>query len=307
MKKAISCGLLTVLCLKKPAHAQHYYYNDQSSDAPFTWELGASAGGMNCFTDLGGNKGAGKGFMKDLNPSCTRFSTGIHLSALYQSILGARLEVIYGKVTAADSVLKNTPSGSQGRYQRNLHFSSSIMEVSLLAEFHPLACLAWRKGNDPSRLSPYLLAGVGLFYFNPQAKIGNNWFYLNPLHTEGQGFKEYPDRTLYRLTQLNIPAGAGCRLQLSNILTARFEILHRILFTDYLDDVSTAYINPEAFGTNLNAMEAEKALRLSDRRAELDHNQPQTWPAKRGNAGKKDAYFTVQLKIGLLLNRIRGN
>jgi hypothetical protein len=84
-----------------------------------------------------------------------------------------------------------------------MHFRSSILELALLAEFHPLM-LKYYPDGQPS-LSPYVTAGVGWFSFNPQAQAGGLWHDLQPLATEGQGFAEYPDRQPYRRAQVNVP------------------------------------------------------------------------------------------------------
>jgi hypothetical protein len=297
MMKAISCWLLCMACLEKPLYSQYYYYDDLHYDTPISWEIGLGAGGMNCLTDLGGRKGPGKGFIKDLNLSNTRLCASAYGEALYHYTIGARLEFTYGSITAYDSMLG--PDGG-GRYQRNLSFRSKILELSLLAEFHPLAWHAYNNGLALPRCSPYLLGGIGLFSFDPKAKRDGNWLSLSSLHTEGQGFVEYADRRPYQLTQCNIPVGLGLKYELSTLLHARLEIVHRLLFTDYLDDVSGSYINPEAFYRNLPPAQAALAAQLSDRR------RPGSGKGeRRGNPDKKDAYFSVQVKMGLLLSRIR--
>jgi hypothetical protein len=293
--------LFSMLSLGNLSKAQPYYYNHWYNDSPTTWELSAGAGGMNCFTDLGGRKGNGRGFIKDLNLVNTRFCAGLYLGILYENTIGARLELTCGKITAYDSILKDHQAG---RYRRNLHFRSIIMELALLAEFHPLNWLAYASSREGSRFSPYLLAGVGVFTFNPQAQINGNWIFLNALHTEGQGFTEYPNRKPYKLTQCNIPAGIGLKYEISSLLNMRIEVIHRILFTDYLDDVSTSYISSESFYRYFDPWRAAQAAKLADRRNLPQPPDNQT-NEKRGNPGKNDAWFSIQVRLGILLNRIR--
>jgi hypothetical protein len=182
-----------------------------------------------------------------------------------------------------------------------------ILELSLLAEFHPLAWYAYNNGLEQPRCSPYVLGGIGLFTFDPKAKLNNNWLSLNDLHTEGQGFIQYRERRPYKLTQCNMPLGLGVKYEVSALLNARLEIVHRLLFTDYLDDVSSSYINPEAFYTNLPPTQAALAAQLADRRRPANHSTGNRGGERRGNPGKKDAYFSAQVKLGLLLNRVRKN
>jgi hypothetical protein len=51
----------------------------------------------------------------------------------------------------------------------------------------------------------------------------------------------------YSLTQLEIPMGGGFKFYLNESFYVGFEILHRKTFTDYIDDVSTKYIDPRYF------------------------------------------------------------
>lgn len=290
----------------KNAGAQYYFYNDTYYDNPLLFEVGGSAGVMNCLTDLGGKKGIGKRFIKDLNFGKNGFAGGVYFSAMYKYAIGARLEATFGKISADDAVLVNVPSTdiAKARYNRNLNFQTNITEFSLLTEIHPLFLLIdWTSRDvDPPRYSPYLLAGVGYFSFNPQGKIGNRLVDLQPLSTEGQGFKEYPDRQPYKLKQINFPVGVGIKYELSSLINVRGEFVYRILNTDYLDDVSTNYIDPLLYEPNgFSGSTLANALVLNDRQI-----NPITGPGgKRGSPAEKDAYFTFNLKVGLYIGRER--
>src|SRR5882724_5278903 len=185
-----------------------YFYNNDFYDNSINCEIGGSVGIMNCLTDIGGKKGNGRPFIKDLNWNCSRTCAGVYFSATWQYTVAARLEFCFGKITGADSSLKNDQSSARNRYLRNLNFSSNITEGSLLLEFYPLALLTENQSNV---LSPYLLAGLGIFHFNPYTSLNGERVYLHDLHTEGEGFREYPDRWDYRLTQINYPIGIGLR------------------------------------------------------------------------------------------------
>lgn len=155
-----------------------------------------------------------------------------------------------------------------------------------------------------SSVSPYILAGIGIFHFNPEAKLNNRWVNLSMLHTEGQGFAKYPDRKVYKLNQLNLPLGSGIRYEASPVLCFRFEIVYRKLWTDYLDDVSKTYINPADFDQYFTSSVSALATTLADRR--LKSNPAFTSGGLgdiRGNPKNNDAYFSINLKIGLIFGR----
>ena len=290
------------------ATAQYYFYNDTYYDSPLLFEIGGSVGPMNCLTDIGGKKGIGKKFIKDLNMGKTALSGGVYLSALYKYAVGFRLEGTFGKVSANDNVLKDVDVKdiARARYNRNTSFRSNITEISLITELHPLFILIdyTARDQDPPRTSPYLLGGVGYFSFNPQTQLGNRWVDLQPLHTEGQGFVEYPDRQVYKLKQMDFPIGAGIKYELSSVLNLRGEFVYRVLNTDYLDDVSTTYIDPTAFANPANGLSTSNqilAFKLSDRQL----NKVTGAGGKRGSPAQKDAFFSFNLKLGLAIGRER--
>jgi hypothetical protein len=261
---------------------------------------------MNCLTDVGGRKGIGKKFVKDININQSHISGSVYFAMSYYNMLGVRLEGSFGEISGADSVLKNVKASTYGRYERNLSFRSRITDLMLLGEFHPFLFFGDIDTDKPIiRLSPYLLAGIGYYSFSPEAKLGNNWIPLQPLRTEGQGFAEYPDREIYKLKQICFPVGIGARYELSQMFNLRAELLYRILNTDYLDDVSTNYIDPALFPTYLSAQNATRATLLYSRRNEIEAAFVQTNNMERGHADNNDAYFTFNLKLGIVLGRER--
>lgn len=293
------CLLLTAY--SNNATAQYYFYNDDYYDSPFLFEVGASLSVMNSLTDIGGNKGIGKKFVKDLNLGKTSIGGGIFINAMYKNAVGLRLEGTFGKLSSDDAVLAGVTDIAKERYNRNVNFRTKITEFSLMAEIHPLLIFInyENRESDPPRLSPYLLGGVGFYSFNPQANLNGKWVDLQPLSTEGQGFKEYPDRPVYKLQQLNIPVGLGLKYELSPLINVRGEYVYRVLNTDYLDDVSKDYIDPAVYSQYFTGTKLANAIALSDRQI-----RKVTGPGgKRGSAKQKDAYFSFNLKLSLVLGR----
>ncbi|RZK33831.1 MAG: hypothetical protein EOO61_14610 [Hymenobacter sp.] len=257
---AICCFLFTT------TYAQPYHsYNGTYTNPALLVELGGSVGGINCLTDLGGGPGPGKKFIKDINWSNTQLCSSIYTSFTYNEVFGLRLETSFGKVKAFDSVLSKHKDNSHGRYYRNLNFQSNITEYAAIAEFHPLLLKNY-DDKEPPHLSPYLLAGVAKFTFNPQAYFKGQWVDLQPLHLEGQGFSEYESRGNYRLSAISYPVGLGLRYELGPLFFARFEAVYRITNTDYLDDVSQEkYIDPATFSRHLTPRQATMATQLYSR------------------------------------------
>ena len=76
----ISCMVLS----NKNATAQYYFFDGEYYDNPFLYEAGISLNAMNCLTDMGGRKGIGKTFLKDLNMGKTHISGGVFFSVAYK-------------------------------------------------------------------------------------------------------------------------------------------------------------------------------------------------------------------------------
>ena len=215
---------------------------------------------------------------------------------------GIRLQATAGQVTGTDDVLKSRSGPAHNRYLRHLHFKTTILELVAMGEIHLLTLL--RKNQDLPLLSPYLLAGAGFFSYTPKAQFNNRWVALRPLHTEGQDFAEYPDRTTYKQLSWCIPFGAGIKYDAGRLLNFRLEIVYRVTGTDYLDDVSKQYVDPLLFSKYLPANEAAMAATLADRSTELTGGSSNNKNAIRGNPANKDAYFSLQLGASIALGRI---
>ena len=274
-----------------------------SNDKAFTYEAGISVGPMNSLTDIGGRNGKGKTGPKDLNIKSTTLFGSLYASVIYKHFLAVRIEATAGSVKSKDSLLKtlNINKGAIGRYSRNLSFQSPIKEISLTMELHPLEIIRGIESEGyPLTFSPYFIGGFGYFHFNPRANLNGQWIDLKPLHTEGEGFAEFPGRKEYKLNQFNIPMGIGINYELSPSFNFRLEYINRLLFTDYLDDVHDTYINPSLFSKYLTGTDLENALILNNRRRpNTPDNETTARPGgRRGNPLNNDSYFTINFKIG---------
>ncbi|MET6997644.1 DUF6089 family protein [Chitinophaga defluvii] len=193
----------------------------------------------------------------------------------------------FGIISAADSTNEN-----KNLVARNLSFKSNVFELSVLGELNFLDIEA--KG-----FTPYIFAGVAGFGFDPTAKdLQGNRISLRSLGTEGQGLPQYPDRQAYNLIQVAIPFGAGIKVLLNDSWTLGLEVGIRKTFTDYLDDVSTTYVDENT----LLAMRGQKAVDMAYRGDEVTGKGqiPGTYPLDgtvRGNPDNKDWYMFSGLTI----------
>lgn len=287
------------LCLSFSAYSQEAARNNS--------ELGFSVGPMVFLGDLGGHAGRGTTFIKDYNMNTTKLAIGAYGAIYPTQWLGFRLSLNYGSIEGSDQTIKPKGGEEINRLNRNLDFRSKIVEGTLMAEVYPTVFLEEDPDDVFARLRPYGVIGLGIFHFNPQGSYNDPntgttyWVDLQPLHTEGQGFPEYPNRKPYKLTQMNIPIGVGIKYFLSENVNLSFEIVHRKTFTDYIDDVSTNYIDPALFYKYLSPQLAPIAVAMSNKAAGGYSNPNYTKNSKRGNPGNMDAYFTAQFKLGIRL------
>ena len=172
---------------------------------------------------------------------------------------------------------------------RNLAFETKITEFSLLGEYYFF-------NLNEQKFSPYLFGGLAVFHFNPYAFNGSTQkIFLKPLSTEGEGLSAYPDRKPYALTQLALPFGGGVKYALTDNLRLGLELGMRKLFTDYLDDLSTSYVDPN----DLLAAKGQLAVDMSYRGDELPGGNP-NYPSKgaqRGGSTRKDWYYFLGLHL----------
>ena len=173
--------------------------------------------------------------------------------------------------------------------KRNLAFETRIHEFSLVGEYY-LFNLNERK------YSPYAFAGLAVFHFDPYAFDANHSkVFLKPLSTEGEELTGYPDRKSYGLTQLAIPFGGGIKFVITDNIRIGIELGMRKLFTDYLDDVSKNYIDPN----DLLAAKGQLAVDMSYRGDEIAGGDP-NYPGKivqRGNPKSKDFYYFTGIHL----------
>lgn len=177
--------------------------------------------------------------------------------------------------------------------KRNLNFKTIIQELTLMGEYD-IANL-----ND-RRMTPYVFAGIGIFNFSPYTlDTAGRKVWLAGLSTEGQGLPEYIDRQVYKKTQFNIPLGAGVKYALSDDVHIGFEIGMRKLFTDYLDDVSTTYVDRNILFNRKGAQAADFAFRGDELKPPLEYPTP---GSKRGNSKRNDYYYYGQFRISFRMS-----
>jgi hypothetical protein len=261
-------------------------------------DLGFEIGPSFFLGDLGGNLGNGKAFIKDLNLPTTRYFFGVSGAMYPASWLGIRANLNYGRLYGNDALTTGDDFASKGRRERNLDFKTSILEGMVTFELYPTDFFTLPMDYQP-RLRPYVVLGIGFFHFNPKGSYldsatgQTSWVALRPLHTEGEGFGPgFPQE--YSLWQPNVPLGIGARYDLSDRLAVSGEILDRITFTDYIDDVHGNFIDPSLFYQHLSATEAPIAAEMANK-----SGLPNSAFSTRGDPTHNDSYFSFTIRLSI--------
>lgn len=273
--------------------------------------LGFSVGASGFLGDLGGSRNIGRGFIYDLDIQATRPAIGVFYKYNLNYFLSFKGELSYMQLFGNDEF---TPAEffvdeAYPRRYRNLKFTSPVISFGGMVEMN---LYKYEAGNiDNFKFAPFIGIGGGGFWFDPRTNdpMTGEKVRLQPLGTEGQGLPGFNEK--YKLFQPQILGSAGIKFNAGPALAMTFEVVYHHTFTDYIDDVSTDFIDPMIFYNYYDAQTAAKISRLHNRAPELGLNQPRleviTRPGEiRGDVNDKDQFFRVQASFVFLLGAKRG-
>ena len=208
-----------------------------------------------------GNKGTYIGFFLgkmnyqgDLNPNSFTFAhskatTGIAVRQSLNRWVSFKGGFAIGYIDAADHYNRDYLK------TRNLSFKTTVKEISIGLEASLLDL-------STTRFTPYVFGDVVLYHFNPWAyDMSGKKVFLQPLSTEGQGLSQFPEQKPYKLTQIALGFGFGARYAINENMNIGVEMLQRKTFTDYLDDVSSIYVDQNVLLQAKGAKTVEMAYR----------------------------------------------
>lgn len=201
--------------------------------------------------ELGGWLGTSL-YFGDLNTNINLKNPGLALGLLakynYNSRVSLRAGLSYANVSANDA-----ESDNNFQRNRNLSFESTIWDMTAGVEFNFLPLI---HSSIDHQYTPYVFGGFNVFRYNPQAELDGVTYNLAELGTEGQEIGgEY-----FQMSG-GLVLGGGFKWAIGNDMYISFEASTRLLFTDYLDDVSTVYPNLD----RLEVVRGQEARLLSNR------------------------------------------
>ncbi len=230
-------------------------------------ELGAWVGFTHYYGDL----------QTELTISDPGLAGGLNFRYNLDNRIALKTSLNYGRLSASDADSENT-----FERQRNLSFSSDVWDVTTQIEFN---FLSYIHGSKEEFFTPYLLAGLSAFAYNPKTTLDDQVFILRNFGTEGQPIGEE-----YGRFSLAPTIGLGLKWDINVDWSFNIELSIHASQTDYIDDVSGLY--PDL--NNLRTTRGDRAVSLSDRSIVQGIGET---GRQRGNSRNNDVYTFLGLSI----------
>ena len=224
--------------------AQHINFNSQKNWSLNKKEILFGFGATQFNGDLGGGATAGIDYsMKDIDWLSTGLNGMVGFRYRFHPSFATTTKLSYFTLKGDDKL-----SEESIRNARNLNFKTGVFELQQRIEwiafsvekFSPTYTPPGKAKGKNKNQQYYLFTGLGAAYFNPKAEYNGKLYNLRELKTEGQS-KPYSPITM------TIPMGIGVRFGLGTSWRFGIEASYVKTFSDYIDDVSTVYADPNSF------------------------------------------------------------
>lgn len=279
-------------------------YNFSDVLAQSGHSIGFSIGGSNFLGDLGGANNIGRPFIKDIDYKSTRPSVGLFYKYYLNEWIAFKGNVMYTTLTGDDKFTYGATTKEHAffRRYRNLNFKSPILALDAQIEIN---LYKYIPGSiDEGRFAPFIGVGGGGFWFNPRTKdkINGENVRLQPLGTEGQGLPG--KNAMYKLIAPDIVASFGIKYNIGERLGMTLQVNYHHTFTDYIDDVSTVFADPNEINT-LRPENSALVNILADRSPEFDpariYGSITEYGEQRGDPTDKDQYLNIEASFNFFL------
>jgi len=235
-------------------------------------------------------------YIGDLNPTRhypkdTKLAFGVLYRYNFNDRYAVRLQALNGTLQSYDS-----HSTDSLQLLRNLGFRARLLEFSGLIEVNFRKYRS--KDKDSKKWTPFIFGGLAYFRASPQAQVDDTWYDLQPLGTEGQGTSARPGSDVYKVDNICIPFGVGFKVNAGRV-DLQLEWGLRRTYTDYIDDVSTTYVDRDLLAFENGPLAA--ALADPSVLGQLDE-YPNASRA-RGDANTRDWYQYTGLSVTYIISR----
>ena len=282
--------------------------------AQYALDYGFAIGTANYLGDIGGEQLTRQDFAADLHYGQTKLSSHVFVRYRLNSMFAVKGQL--GTVYLEDF---DNLSTNPARMTRNAHFRNYVNELSLRGEVNLFSRPMITRYTSKLRVgvNTYAMLGVTGLVHNPQAQLdrdaaeyhyaqGNittnpsqlnydRWYDLRDVGTE---------KLTYGSAALGFPLGLGASFMVNYQFRVGLEFVWNLTLTDYLDDVSYTWANPEGLDdiglilSNPSSLAVAEASGVENPEAFLTsfwYNEQ--WNSPRGNPDKNDTYGTLQVTV----------
>lgn len=257
--------------------------------AQYNWDVGFKLGGANYLGEMGGKEDTRRDFVYDMKLKQTRWALGGFVRYRFSPLISASANVTYGRIQGDDALSTN-----RARRGRNLSFRNDMVEINARGEivFYNENDVG-NRGRRRMDFKAFAFAGLGGLIHSPKAQYNGSWIKLRDLNTEGPA-------NSYGKVAFTIPTGLGIYFTYKKRQRFGWEIGWRTTFTDYLDDVSTEYVDPSTL-SEMGATMANRNPELADAYNSSLYAHPDNYgwtnaegdfvTGKRGDPAHNDSYL----------------
>lgn len=267
----------------------------------YAWDFGMHLGGANYLGEMGGKEQTRRDFVWDMKLGQTRWAVGPFVRRKINRTLSVNAGLLYMRIQGADALSTN-----RERVGRNLNFRNDMFEFYVRPEFTVFQDNdLGSRGRYRTDFRLFAYVGAAVFYHNPKGQINRTgeFYALQPLRTELVDYSKFG---------FAVPIGMAFHFTKQRRHRFGMDLGWRLTFTDYLDDVSTEYQNPELMPGGVGGL-ADQLQDQSSYALALDPTLPSEyqygyWPDdsdgrlnKRGDPTHNDNYLTLTLTYSYVL------
>jgi len=266
-----------------------------SAWAQYDWDLGGGLGGANYLGEFGGVKSedARRNFVWDTQLSQTRWAVTLFARRRITHTISVNAGLSYYRLQGADYLSSNPE-----RVGRNLSFRNDMFEFYARPEFTLYQDNDFGgRGRYRTDFRLYAYAGAALYYSNPKGQINHTgeFYDLRDMDTELHD---------YSSLGFSIPTGVGVYFTFMRRHRIGWDFGWRTTFSDYIDDASTVYADPNLLpggATGLAAQLADQSQYVIDPDNTIPDPVQYGPGSPRGNSTHNDSYMMMTFSYSYVL------
>ncbi|MBZ0207521.1 MAG: DUF6089 family protein [Flavobacteriales bacterium] len=261
--------------------------------AQYDWDIGVHLGGANYLGEFGGKEKTRQDFIWDMKLDQTRWAVGAFARRKLNRSFSVNAGIMFYRIQGGDYLSTNPE-----RVGRNLSFRNDMFELYARPEFTIFQDndLGGR-GRYRTDFRLFAYVGAAVYYSNPKGQINHSgeYYKLRELTTEMEN---------YSSLGFAVPAGMGFHFTFKRRHRIGWDFGWRTTFSDYIDDASSVYADPELLpggAEGLAAQLASQSTFVDDGDGPIPDPIQYTKGLKRGDPTHNDSYLTMTLTYSYVL------